>query len=574
VDVKVTVPGSYLPLVAFEFFLSNDETAAAAFKYDVANLLSQRSVTYYKEPNIQSVSLAIEIVSYVIVVIAGLTQLFFMGSTWYYREHSVLKLSQWGFLLLLQFAGVFASSCSVLYNPKSDVFCHLQNPMTVIPVQFMLAIVFGRLRRILIIMQPLMDWGSSRSISRERKQNFKNWKKALMNRNSSMSTGDSGLESSSDCRGSELSTEDTLETTAAGPSRVSPAFSNWRRRFRLKRTKSIRQKYTAGRLWIVIILVTLPMVIVEIVGLVLFSPQLVVDMNAEESVGRYECGTDREQIYYLASTGVLLLTLFLALFEAQKSQRLPGLFNEAASVSFALISSLFVACLGFAVVIVSSDPAASPDAPYIMEVIIVTFITTSLCVRLTYPKLHLVWKGEQVVISKLLRDHRESETKSQTGSTNSTVLVSGVSTSVASRANDSSLDQREDSSSEHEESKAEIESTGSNVPASTASETDPQQSLVTSETRPSVTFSESTMIEKPSEEKPPATVLRPVIVIQGNEAPPDRLSMRVMSHTNVMTRVNERILSGLCVDRAQWEGVQHSLKELDSLLDRVEYRQS
>ena len=40
---------------------------------------------------------------------------------------------------------------------------------------------------------------------------------------------------------------------------------------------------------------TLPMIIVEIVGLVLFSPQLVVDMNAEESVGRYECGTDRSR---------------------------------------------------------------------------------------------------------------------------------------------------------------------------------------------------------------------------------------------------------------------------------------
>ena len=97
--------------------------------------------------------------------------------------------------------------------------------------------------------------------------------------------------------------------------------------------------------------------------------------------------------------GVLLLTLFLALFEAQKSRRLPGLFNEATSVSFGLISSLFVACLGFAVVIVSSDPAASPDVPYIMEVIIVTFITTSICARLTYPKLQLVWKGSRLLLA-------------------------------------------------------------------------------------------------------------------------------------------------------------------------------
>ena len=129
----------------------------------------------------------------------------------------------------------------------------------------------------------------------------------------------------------------------------------------------------------------------------------------------------------MSSTAVLLFTIFLCLFEAQRSRRLPGLFNEAESVSFALMSSLLIGGLGFAVILVSGDATADPNTPYIMEVILVAYIATVLVIRLTVPKLRLIFNGEQVVIANLLSEHR----KSKQGKTESTVSngISGLSES-------------------------------------------------------------------------------------------------------------------------------------------------
>lgn len=65
---------------------------------------------------------------------------------------------------------------------------------------------------------------------------------------------------------------------------------------------------------------------------------------------------------------------------------------------------------------------------------------------------------------------------------------------------------------------------------------------------------------------------RDPLVIRLGEDPPDRLIFRVLKHSNVMSRVNERILSGLQVDREGWEAVKASMDELHGLLDNVEFR--
>lgn len=74
------------------------------------------------------------------------------------------------------------------------------------------------------------------------------------------------------------------------------------------------------------------------------------------------------KLFYLSSTGVFVINLFLCLIEAQKSRRIPAFFNESERVIGALLSSLFVTCMGISVMFVTNEPTAYPDAPYIMEV--------------------------------------------------------------------------------------------------------------------------------------------------------------------------------------------------------------
>jgi hypothetical protein len=567
VDVLVSVPGSYLPLATFEFFLSNETIhghavgidSDAALKFDVANLLHQRAVVYYEQPDIMSVDSALEIVSYVIIGAAGVSQLFFLGATCYYRNHSVIKLSQGFFLILLQFAGIVATTCSFLYNPKSDAFCYLQSPMTLIPLQFMFAIVFGRLRRIICIMEPLMDWHAPQN-KREMKIGFKAWKKTFMlGRSSANSSSRSSRSSSNGSAG-----DDTNEPPTREPEQEERG-ARWHTKMqqlcpRMSSRSNIRQTYTAGHLRLVIILVTLPIIVVEIVGLIWFRPELELHMNDEQSTGRYECGTNEEQIYHLASTGVLLVTMFAALYQAQRSRMLPGLFNEAACVSIALISSLFVATLGFSVIIVSNDPATSPDASYIMEVIIVAFIATSLVLRLTLPKLQLIWKGEKVVISRILEEHRKTLNQVRLQD-EVTSLSHGVSElSATGRGTPDVSLQRPESVTSQQDSEIVV------------SPSLDSGSAGNHRREGSVTFDETTTKGTSEVSETPPQAKEPSLIIQMGQAPPDKLTFQVVRHSNVISRVNERILSGLQVDRSGWEDVKASVDELHGLLGNVEYQ--
>ena len=303
VDVVMDVPGNYLPLASFEFFLSNDTIhghavgidSEAAYKFDVANLIHQRAVFYYEQPNIQVVSSSIEILSYVLIGFAGVVQLCCLVATFYHRSHSVMKLSQGSFLMLLQVAGIIATACSFLYNPKSQVYCMLQSPLTLIPLQFMLAIVFGRLRRIIRIMAPLMDWNAPQS-SRNVKSGLKAWKQSFMNNRSCSLSSSSSREKGSrnSVRESKASSQSSGlgdETTQTETPKRSWPF--WKPKMFCRAT-NIRQQFTARRLWIVIAVITSPIVVLEVVGLALFHPELTLDMNAEESIGRFECGTSRK----------------------------------------------------------------------------------------------------------------------------------------------------------------------------------------------------------------------------------------------------------------------------------------
>jgi hypothetical protein len=97
-------------------------------------------------------------------------------------------------------------------------------------------------------------------------------------------------------------------------------------------------------------------------------------------------------------------------------------------------SSLFVPLVGLALIIDTKDPDASPDIPYPMQVIIIVNCAASLTVQLVKFKLRLIWRGEKVVISRLLAEQRSK-------SASESSLSGGIPTSSISKVSDSRLDE-------------------------------------------------------------------------------------------------------------------------------------
>jgi len=212
-----------------------------------------------------------------------------------------------------------------------------------------------------------MEWHSPQS-KNYLTSRLKGWKKTFMIESSTNTSTTTSMTSNSEGSWTESGSEQTLNR----PVRA------WRKR----RTKKLRMTYSSARLWCVVGVLMTPVVVLEIVGLVMFSPDLVLQANDDESIGRYQCGSDKDRLYQLSVVGVLIITLFLAMYEANRSRSLPALFNEAGSVSTALTGSLFITFLGLAVIIVTDNPETSPGIPYLFEVIIVCSMSLILSVKL------------------------------------------------------------------------------------------------------------------------------------------------------------------------------------------------
>jgi len=223
------------------------------------------------------------------IVICGSAQLFFLICTIVYRENNVMKLSQgFPFLMMLSLAGLIAMVSSAFYRPSNDVFCYLSTPLTMVPMQFMLAVVFGRLRRIITIMGPLMGYTNMRKDRRAMKQGFRKWKNVMMERYSNSQ--------STENRGSKFSSKLSSQNSDDGgtPSQDDNKAPARKRKLGMRQASSfvpksaaaIRQQFTIHELWVMIFLATLPMIIIGVFRAG-FSPQnRTLHLNEDESEGR------------------------------------------------------------------------------------------------------------------------------------------------------------------------------------------------------------------------------------------------------------------------------------------------
>ena len=132
--------------------------------------------------------------------------------------------------------------------------------------------------------------------------------------------------------------------------------------------RKLRQEFSATQLSNMVLKMESLITISEGIGLSLSDHNLRLAIDLETLSGRYQCGSESEWWFFALSPLFATMTLVLALREALCSSNLPAFFNETERASVALISSLFVCFMGFAVVLVSRDPTSYPDASFLVNI--------------------------------------------------------------------------------------------------------------------------------------------------------------------------------------------------------------
>eukprot|EP00591_Stephanopyxis_turris_P000918 CAMPEP_0195518778 /NCGR_PEP_ID=MMETSP0794_2-20130614/13650_1 /TAXON_ID=515487 /ORGANISM="Stephanopyxis turris, Strain CCMP 815" /LENGTH=709 /DNA_ID=CAMNT_0040647803 /DNA_START=40 /DNA_END=2169 /DNA_ORIENTATION=+ len=475
INVRVNDPGNFFAIAAVQFFMRN---ATNFIKYDMANAFNTRLLTYDTPPDLLLVNNGVAIVIICIIFVAAVAIIYLLLCTIKHRNNSVMELCQGAFLIVFLTAALFPTVGSFLLNPKNDVYCNLQGIFILIPLQFMYAITVARLWRIYAVMSPHIKKGKLK-------------KNSISGYIFDCLTWFSSVNLTSCCQSS-------LQGITSTP-RISIS--------RLQLAK-------------VVSLFTLPMVLMQVLR-VIFEPKILAfKFNSDQSVGRAYCKSPNSEYGPLEITSAaLLLGIFMfLLFMAYTSRHLPSFLNESHQIYNAALITVLVVAIGIFIIIITYSTSASPDAQYVLSVLIVICVTMNMSFGIIYPKLKIIWSGQKVVISKLMSDERQT------------------------------LQPKDDNERKVDNVRVPIPS--SFQEAEDAGHSWQPRTKQTSETNPTDSM----------------------IWVTDNDSPPRSLVLRMVGANEVLDQVTQRITSGLQVSRNDWEDIRGVCSDLGIVFDsRVKF---
>jgi len=346
--------------------------------------------------------------------------------------------------------------------------------------------------------------------------------------------------------------------------------------------RRLRKNFPAKWLIPLIVAVTFPQVLVQIIVSVFFPRELEVGLNSDETAGRYECGYNQIHLLDLPGPLILFVTMLITLLEAYKARELPALFSETSCVSAALMTIVGVTLLAVVVVASTHIEMGSPDLQYLMQVLIVVNFALNLSVRVLVPKFRLIWNGEKIVVSQVMADHVKQR-KSQISNRSHVEVPSRIG-STASGADADTDDQNVKRYFEH--------SLPNCVPIQIETE-DFKDDRDNSLTQPMisdppytdyiVTMGMDAPDEKPNRSREhkavphskPATESKKTdtIHLQSGCAPPRELTVNIIQLHRQVAKVNDRILSGLVVSEEDWISLRKNVSETQRLMRHMSYNE-
>jgi hypothetical protein len=360
VPVRVNEAGSFSVLAQVVIFLTNETLyPTPMYMAIVANIpltQSTQVLEFTNEPEILTTSQKTKNASYVLIGLAGSIMLFLLFQTCKHRKNQVLMLAQGQFLIAVLCFGLVGMVGSIFFNPKSDVYCNMLGIMLVLPVHVFYSIILARLWRIHAVISPLL------LLTLEREQTFTTHLANLLNR----------------------------ATTC-------------------QNRKTLHRKVTDAQLARVVALWALPQVILQILRSVLTPSEVMIVWNEDMSKGMPVCNGIYENSVLEVLSGVLLLIQFLVMWVlARQSRDLPSLFNEASVIFDVTLVSVLILAIAAVVIAMTRGVTGSPKTQYIIGVLAALAMILNTSLKLILPKLQMVWRGETIVVTKLIADHNRT----------------------------------------------------------------------------------------------------------------------------------------------------------------------
>ena len=236
----------------------------------------------------------------------------------------------------------------------------------------------------------------------------------------------------------------------------------------------------------------------------------------------------------------------------------------------------------------------------------------NLSIRLVFPKLQLIWRGEKVVVSRILREHRQSKLFSMQSGTSSlrSNLISSAFPKPKPKSGDMDDKVTKSPSSEKpmlgfqkdeyvvplkspvktiswtgmvdiasnsalssaltpEESEVNgvddsiVKSNGLPPPPLTDTVPSPPECDNNNVTRRQRAVSSSLQESQSSESTE--------LLIADGVAPPSKVTLAINEQSALLSRINERILSGLEVPHEDWEELRTSFGDMHHFFDQLKY---
>jgi len=349
IPTRVNLPGEFYAIGTVQFY-TGDFNNKVNYRYDMANAVQQRVVTYQAEPEILGIRVWVE---RVVWIGCGLTcgLLLYVGIwTVGSLKHNVMRLSQGSLLALMAFLSVVGCGSAVMFAPTSDFFCRWNQPLSMIPRTMIVAIIAARLLRIHSGVSPLL---------------LEHYQKAsvcttLRNRCCFMDN--------------ERWQGTFIVTLLTIPQLVIQCVEL----FVAPREAVVwfNQDESVGRM----------------------------ECSASPSSSGENESLPADWEVTIASSGFFYL-LFLALALLVTSyilRNLPSLLSEARSIFVVLFHNVCASAIGMIIVAVTRDPTSSPEVQFLVRVAVTLFWYLNTCYRLVWPKLSMIRRGDTILVNKLI----------------------------------------------------------------------------------------------------------------------------------------------------------------------------
>ena len=220
-------------------------------------------------------------------------------------------------------AALLSTVSSFLFNPKNDAYCKAYGPLIMIPLQVMLSILIARLQRIISVVSPLIHWqnGKNRRGRQKQRKKMANMLPSWMDRTgSSLSQSDYSVTSNS------VASNDSSGSNARGRETERTRFGGLKNKFSFRpcvsrANPSLRSKFTERKLWILVCIITLPQIIAQVFGLIVYPQTMHYIFNDDESEGRAQCINDDFDHMHWIEYAIIFLTTFILVYQCQKTKR-------------------------------------------------------------------------------------------------------------------------------------------------------------------------------------------------------------------------------------------------------------